>query len=334
MRHLACRGERTRPYNRGMETREARSPKGSTKWPAGKTPRVILPFDASPAQRAKYRKLGYIVSTLTEKHLKIFRILHPILGHRFLPKNWIVAHFGTNSDNLGKELRDLMREPNECLFWPQQQNYCLNSGYKHGVYGLSHKGAETIGLPLPKVRHVDSGEGGGLFAHDLGVSFVECALKLGARESGIKFEMGKPQRYNLPTSQWEPDGHPISMANKKLFLPGIEFERRQKGGSPEDTDAKLDKIVEFMVTRFYESLGYSSALIPIISTTEARTAELMTKLADRTNGSCSYALFKTIPDWAREPHFPKPNGDMFTTLFARVGHPPLSLSEQLKGGAI
>lgn len=317
-----------------METQEARSPKGSTKWPAGKTPRAILPFDATPAQRAKYKKLGYIVGSLTDKHLKIFRLLHPVLGHRFLPGSWLYAHFEKrNLANFRITLRDLMREPNEYIYWPKQQDYSLNSGYKHGVYGLTHKGAEAIGLPLPKVRHTDSGEGGGLFAHDLGVSLVECSLKFGARDAGFKFEMGTPQRYRLPTSQWEPDAHPISIADGTTFLPGIEFERRPKGGSPEDTDAKLDKIIEFMATRHYEALGYKSALIPIISTTEARTEELMAKLAARSSGKCSWALFATVLDWAREPHFPKPNGEMFTMLFRRIAHPSLSLSQATKGGA-
>lgn len=321
-------GNRTRRNNGGMETQRTYRPKGSLDWPPDKTPRAILPLDATPADRKKWQRRGYIVSALTEKHLKIFRILHPELGHRFLPKSWIVAHFGTNSDNLGKELLALMRRPNEYIFWPQQQNYSLNAGYKHGVYGLTHRGAEQIGVPLPKLRHADSGEGGGLFAHDLGVSLIECSLKLGARAAGVKIEMGKPQRYRLPTSQWEPDGHPISIADGKIFIPGIEFERRQKGGSPEDTRAKVEKIIEFMATRHYETLGYKSALIPIISTTQSRTEELQQLF-----GECTYAIFATIPDWAREPHFPKPNGEMFTTLFSRVGHPPLSLCEQLKGGA-
>jgi hypothetical protein len=42
-------------------------------------------------------------------------------------------------------------------------------------------------------------------------------------------------------------------------------------------------------------------------------------------GPCSYLLFKTIADYAYEPHFPAPNSDMLTTPWKRVGHPDFSL---------
>lgn len=316
-----------------------RNLRGKTDWPEGKTPRVILPLDATPRERSGYVKKGYRVSSLTEKHLKILRILHPVIGHRFLPKRWILAHFPPrskdketlNSDNFGHELRDLMRKPNEYLYWPSQQDYSLNAGYKHGVYAITHKGAEQLGLPLPPRKRTENEEGGGLYAHDLDASIAECSLKFGARDAGFTFKMSAPLRYRLPSFEWEPDCHPMTIG--RAFLPGIEFERRPKGGSPEDTDLKLEKIIEFMSTRYYETvLNLDSALIPIVSTTEARTHELMDKVKERLR-TCKYILFKTVPDWARERHFPAPNGEMFTTPFRRVGHPPLSLETAAKGGA-
>ena len=42
-------------------------------------------------------------------------------------------------------------------------------------------------------------------------------------------------------------------------------------------------------------------------------------------GSCTYLLFATTRDWANEPRFPIPNGDMLGR-YQRVGHPPLHLS--------
>lgn len=282
-----------------------RQPRGSIDWPEGKKPRVIKPED------------------LTETHIRIFRILHPIIGHRFLPKPWILAHFSErNADNFSHELRDLMRKPNQYIFWPEQQSYTLNAGYKPAVYGLTHKGAEQLELPLPKLRHPE-------YAHDLNASLVECSLKFGARDNGITFTMADPQRYEIDGVEWEPDCHPIVIGNK--FIPGIEVERRYKGAAPKKTNEKMDKIVLFMKSRHYETLGQHNALIPIISTTTARTEELKQKLADRV-GKCEWALFKTIPDWARERHFPDPNGNILTEPFERVGYPPLSLLQDLKGG--
>lgn len=287
--------------------------------------------DGYRRRASELARKGVRISTLTEKHRRLLRIMHPTIGHRFLPKHFILKHFDTNGDNLSHELRDLMRAPNQYIYWPQQQNYTLNAGYKHGVYALTHKGAAIVGMPLPKIRRVENEEGGGLYAHDLNASMFECDMKFGARAAGFTFEMGRPQRYKLPSSDWDPDCHPIAIGGKALFMPGVELERRPKGGSPADTVAKLDKIIEFMAVRYYETLGYTNALIPLVSTTEGRTKELMDLVSEKLNGSCPYMLFKTIPDWARERHFPNPNGAMFNVPFRRVGYPPLSLKQQLKG---
>lgn len=109
------------------------------------------------------------------------------------------------------------------------------------VDALTHKGAEIVGIPLPKIRHTENEEGGGLYAHDLNAALVECNLKFGARAAGFSFEMGRPPRYKLPTAEWDFDCHPIAIGGKALFIPAIELERCLKGGSPEDTDAKIER---------------------------------------------------------------------------------------------
>ena len=51
---------------------------------------------------------------------------------------------------------------------------------------------------------------------------------------------------------------------------------------------------------------------------------------DETLGTCSFILFKTTRDWAREANFPKPNGDMLTEPWLRVGCPPLTIATQAR----
>jgi len=255
--------------------------------------------------------------------LKILHLLHPATGHRFLPSKWIEAHLKpVEHAHFVRTLRDLRRKPNQYIYWPEQQGYSLNADYKDGVHGLTDKGAKAVGIDLPRLTRQE-------YAHELGVSLVECALKLGARDAGVGFKLGRPHRYRIGTTDYVPDGHPMVLGD--LFLPGLEFERRKYNENPRDTEEKVDKVIAFVKQRLHEREGFRKALIPFVATTEARTRTLMAYV-ERKLGSCSFILFKTTPDWATEARFPDPNGDMFTAPWRRVGHPPLSLIDITKGG--
>lgn len=246
---------------------------------------------------------------------RILRILHPIIGHRFLPSTWIEHHLEKPCEhaNFIRTLRDLRRKPNQYIYWPEQQGYSLNASYKDGVHGLTDKGAKAVGLPLPRLNTQE-------YAHELGVSLVECSLKFGARDQGLAFEMAEPQRYRFGDVEYVPDGHPMLIGD--LFVPGFEFERRKYKENPDDTQEKIHKAIRFMKERIYEREGFSKALVLFVATTERRTQNLMAYVEEKI-GACSFILFKTTPDWAREPRFPKPNGDMLTQPWLRVGHSPL-----------
>lgn len=245
---------------------------------------------------------------------RILKILHPTIGHRFLPSAWIEHHLDQPCEHAHfiRTLRDLRRKPNQYIYWPEQQGYSLNAAYKDGVHGLTAKGARAVGLPLPRLNTQE-------YAHELGVSLVECSLKFGARALGLAFQMAEPQRWRLGDAEYVPDGHPLLIGD--IFIPGLEFERRKYKESPADTEDKIDKAIRFMKQRIYEREGFAKAMILFVATTERRTHNLMTYVAERL-GACSFILFKTTPDWAREPRFPKPNGAMLTEPWLRVGCPP------------
>lgn len=279
-----------------------RSLRGSNDWPDG-AKRVIIPLERITPQRRA-----------------ILEALHPTIGHRFGTKKHIAKCIGMdwqNADqmtNLGKQLRNLRR--NGYLYWPEQQGETLNANYKDGVHGLTPKGAEAVGLPLPPLNKQE-------YKHELGVSFIEMQLKFGALDAGIAWRMGQPARYRLADCDYVLDGHPMIL-HADFFLPGIEYERRKYNENPTDTDEKIDKALEYIDDEHHFREGFKKAMIPFIATTEARTRTLM-DYVKRKRGDCTFLLFKTVPDWAVERKFPDPNGDMFTEPWLRVGHPPFSL---------
>jgi hypothetical protein len=258
--------------------------------------------------------------------LRILRILHPTVGHRFLPSKWIEHHLKpVEHAHFVRTLRDLRRKPNQYIYWPEQQGYSLNADYKDGVHAITDRGASAIGIPAPKLNKQE-------YAHELGVSLVECSLKIGARDHGHRFAMGEPKRYRIAGAEYVPDGHPMVLGDE-LFIPGLEFERRKYNENQKDTEEKIEKIISFVKERTYERYGFNKALMLVVSTTEPRTRTLM-DYVERKLGRCTFILFKTTRDWATEPRFPKPNGEMFTEPWLRVGYEPLALKDTLtKGGA-
>lgn len=255
---------------------------------------------------------------------KILHLLHPATGHRFLPSKWIEEHLKpVEHAHFVRTLRDLRRKPNQYIYWPEQQGYSLNADYKDGVHGLTEKGAKVVGIELPRLNKQE-------YAHELGVSLVECALKFGARDAGLPFRLGQPHRYRIGGADYLPDGHPMVIGD--LFMPGLEFERRKYNENPNDTEEKIDKVIAFVKQRVHEREGFRKVMILFVATTEPRTRALMAYV-ERKLGSCSFILFKTTKDWATEPKFPDPNGDMFGEPWRRVGHAPISLRDVTIGGA-
>lgn len=88
---------------------------------------------------------------------------------------------------------------------------------------------------------------------------------------------------------------------------------------------KLEHYHEVFDGRLYAShYGFPNAVVLFVTTSPARMASMM-ELCRDVIGPCSYLLFAHTKDWANEPRFPPPNGDMLGP-YQRVGHPPINLA--------
>lgn len=128
------------------------------------------------------------------------------------------------------------------------------------------------------------------------------------------------------------DGPPIVLAmetaqtQRRIYLPCKEIDRDTEG--LERTIAtKLRNYLEFVKRKLFQShFGFEHALIPFVTTTEARMRGIMTLAESIIGAPCPWLLFKTVPDYALAANFPDPNGAMVTEPWLRVGHKPFSLA--------
>jgi hypothetical protein len=137
------------------------------------------------------------------------------------------------------------------------------------------------------------------------------------------------------------DGTPFVLERKLsdgstsvIFVPGIEVDRKTEGlrsvnpKNPARTTLTrhIVQIAQFFRERaFMRHYGFHMMMVPIITTNETHTRNAMA-FVEQEIGPCKYLLFKTLPDLALEPHFPKPSADFFATPWMRVGHRPFNLA--------
>ena len=127
-----------------------------------------------------------------------------------------------------------------------------------------------------------------------------------------------------------------------LGIPGIQVDRGTERFS--QVEKHLRHAIEFVEGRHYERhWGFDNCLIPFLFTKDVRKNRAM-QFVKSERRSCSFLLFKTIPDLGLQPHFPKPqhydptyryaDGEwlqpddihVFTNPWQRVGHPDFFLS--------
>lgn len=303
-----------------------------------------------------------IIAKPTARDLRIFQKLHPILGYKYLPTNYLLEFTLPNATKpqrikFSQRLGHLHENPNCYLYRPYQQKNSPNTNYKHGVHALDRNGEKALtehgGIHIPDHR-LNSGP----YPHDLLDCLIDASIEYGvARDpslrlrtwhelaSGEPFWKDKstpagtlrsrqPFRIRLSDGFLFPDGKPFTLENDTKFLaiPGKEVDRDSEPGRPDQyhyisIEKKLIKWREFFARRLYQHhYGFPNAVVPFVTTNETRMREIMALCLEVMGGPCSYLLFKTIPDYAFEPHFPVPNGDMLTTPWLRVGYPPFSLA--------
>ncbi len=258
-----------------------------------------------------------VIPKPTDRDREIFSILHPSIGHRFLPSHWIKAHFKGKSNDIIQRLGHLREHG--YIKWSDDP---LNVEYdviRHGIYELAPKGAAVLGLdlpPFPKNEH----------PHELLGSLRACSLKFQARAAHVPFAFFPPATYKLPSgATWKPDEKPILLGEKpRRTLLHFEDERRANNIT---NGEKIEKAYEYIKQGLYKN-DAETGLVLFLSTTQAHTDALKTYV-EKNYGRCSFLGFATTDDWAYRKR-PSPLVPLVSE-WERVGHPPLKLFE---GGAL
>ena len=273
--------------------------------------------------------------SLTERDLEIFRILDP--EHRFhcLPSNWLHAFIGGDELRLSKRLGRLAREPNKYLERRQER-------FKHAVYSRTNKADRYLGERRSRDRDP--------FAHRLLQDLVRASIEIGVGADSLlrtvpwaelaisgripkaTIESAEPNVISLRLGKLIPDGKPFAIVNGNLwrFVLGMEIDRGTEplvgAHARRSIRQKFAAYAECFEHRLFTShYGFPNAVVLFVATSEMRMKNMM-QLCSDVIGSCTFLAFAHTKDWAIEPHFPSPNGDMLGP-YQRVGHPPLHLEK-------
>ena len=272
---------------------------------------------------------------LTERDSEIFRLLDPDYGYSYLPSNWIHAFIGGDQLRLAKRLGRLARKQHGYL--ARRQDW-----YKHAVYSRTSKADAYLGERRTRDRDP--------FAHRLLEDMVQASIALGVSADPklalvpwaalaatgkipkATIESTDAHAIALRAGKLVPDGKPFAIRNgdRWRFILGKEIDRATEplvtAHARRSIRQKFESYAECFERRIYQThYGFPNALVLFVTTSPSRMSAMM-DLCREVVGPCSYLLFAHTKDWAREPHFPSPNGDM-RGPYERVGHPPLHLAD-------
>lgn len=297
---------------------------------------------------------------LTPHKLAVLQLLQ---RYRYLPTKYIHAFVGGDFRYVQDMLTTLRHEGR--LIDARWAGH--NALKQQAVYFLTRAGERALkehGLFSPVLKT------GSDFAHELGVCLVQASFELGAKEHGLRlitpreilelapFETRKlkepfaiPVTYEFPlttgtkrlTSTVESDGDFFGIAGKKatLYVPGFEMDRVTEVLETDDFDRpsirrKFFAYRQLARDRAWEKrFNLPNVLIPFVTTKPSHMSGMMRALDRVTNGKGSKLfIFKVLPDYTGFANFPDPTGHMLGEPWHRVGHPPVNLLAELKGGDV
>ena len=270
---------------------------------------------------------------LSKRDLEIFRLLDPEYRFHYLPSHWIHAFAGGDKLRVAKRLTALAEPPHSYL--ARRKDW-----YKHAVYSRTVKADRILG----EARERDRAP----FAHRLLEDLVQASIELHAvtrpgldlvrwpalantgKVPQATIESKQPHKLVLPSGALIPDGKPFAIrrANHWRFILGKEIDRATEPLSSGHDRRSIRQKFENYAICFHERIyathyGFPNAVVLFVTTSDARMRSMMA-LCESIIGPCSYLAFAATRDWALEPRFPSPTGDLVGP-FQRVGHPPLNL---------
>ena len=271
---------------------------------------------------------------LSDRDALIFRLLDPEHAYHYLPTNWVHAFVGGDKQRVAKRVGRLAREPHSYL--DRRQDW-----YKHAVYSRTAKADLHLGERPSRDRDP--------FVHRLLEDLVQASIAIGVNTvpnlelmpwrdltatgkiPATTIESKEPHAIHLRTGKLVPDGKPfaIKRGNQWRFVLGKEIDRGTEplkaNHARRSIKVKFEHYRECFEDRRYAThYGFPNSVVLFVTTAERRMTSMM-ELCRDVIGPCTYLLFAHTKDWASEPRFPPPNGDMLGP-YQRVGHPPLHLS--------
>lgn len=271
---------------------------------------------------------------LSPRDLDILRLLDPENGYRYLPSHWVHAFVGGDQLRVAKRLGRLARAPHNYL--ERWQDW-----YKHPVYERTAKADAQLGDK--RLRDRDP------FAHRLLEDLVQASIALAvAADPAARLvswpelaatgkvpvatlESKQPHAIPLRQGKLVPDGKPFAITRngRWLFVLGKEIDRGTEpltaGTARRTIKEKLEHYRECFDDRRYAThYGFPNSVVLFATTSPVRMTSMM-ELARTVIGPCTWLLFASTRDWANEPHFPTPTGELLGPC-QRVGHPAFTLS--------
>jgi Replication-relaxation len=285
-----------------------------------------------------------------ERDRAILELLDPQFRFKYLPSNWIHAFIGGNWTGFRKRLARMKRRPQCYLVRPKQQDVSENARYKHDVYARSDAGARFLGTTNGSKSYKDRE-----YAHDLLTDLVDASIELGVRaDKSLRLltwrELATHKNVPLSTrlspfpfrvplgtqagrdQYLEPDGRPLIVEKRdatafrcNLYLLkeiDLNTEPLTSSTARASWQRKFERYKLFFDNKLYERhYGFHSCLVLVVTTSEQRMQALLDM------NPPSYFLFRTEPNHARAPHFPKPNADMMTEPWKRAAETDFCLND-------
>ena len=278
---------------------------------------------------------GDCTLSLTERDLEIFRLLDPEFRFHYLPSNWVHTFIGGEELRLSKRLGRLSRDPHK--FLERRQDW-----YKHAVYSRTTKADRHLGERRDRDRDP--------FAHRLLQDLVQASIEIAVTadplvriahwhelaSSGkipkVTIDSAEPNTIALRVGKLIPDGKPFAIVSGGLWrsVLGKEIDRGTEplvgAHARRSIRQKFIAYSECFEHRLYTShYAFPNAVVLFVTTSQMRMQNMM-QLCNDVIGPCSFLAFAYSKDWAIEPRFPSPTGDLCGP-FERVGHPPLQLTK-------
>ncbi len=335
-------------------------------------PPFISPMSTTLRNRFTVDRKGGTFA-VTDNDLAILSLFN---RYEYLPSTFIGAMVPWLHPVYIKNRLTILRHELEFLEVPAPSWEAANARYRPAIYKRGKKGTDALrdrGRDATDIRHKKE------FRHELGVNLIAASFDIGGkeysslslitkedilghkacpastREAREPFKIEAPFTYKgrngkqIPVENahilhdWYPMGicHTMGERTLRLFMPGVEFDRRSEPLDTEDYERssitkKLCQMLELFkrydgIDGYQEHYGIPNAVIPFWTINEVHMRSMMRRLHEITEGKGSdRILFGNMSDFSTFEKLPLPTGWALSYDYKRVGFPDFNFLKELK----